>query len=159
MTPVFKERTRKLFCDFPIAESYFAWLAANRAYASNGKGPVSPYLEKQNFEALRSAAGRAKALNRLIRDVLTMVPTESKSVYVLLDRQDWMTDAQLNELWTQINRTARPGARVLFRTGGAQDILPGRDEEASLSQWSYDKQASGTASKTDRSAICGGVHL
>lgn len=27
-----------------------------------------------------------------------------------------MTDVQLNELWSQISRTAAPGARVIFRT-------------------------------------------
>lgn len=157
--PVLKERTRKLFCDFPITENYFAWQAANRAYASDGKGPVPPYLEKQNFEALRNAVGRAKVLNRSVTDVLAMAPTGSKSVYVLLDAQDWMTDSQLNALWTQITRTARPGARVLFRTGGADDILPGRVDHATLRQWRYDKEASETAFKTDRSAIYGGVHL
>ncbi|WP_170328512.1 DUF3419 family protein [Ruegeria arenilitoris] len=157
--PVLKERTRKLFCDFPIAENYFAWQAANRAYAPDGEGPVPPYLEERHFEALRSAAGRAKILNQSITDVLTMAPNGSKSVYVLLDAQDWMTDAQLNALWTQITRTARPGARVLFRTGGADDILPGRVEDATLRQWTYDTEASQTAFKTDRSAIYGGVQL
>jgi S-adenosylmethionine-diacylglycerol 3-amino-3-carboxypropyl transferase len=157
--PILKERTRKLFCDFPIAENYFAWQAANRAYAPDGNGPVPPYLEARHFAALRNAAGRATVRNRSITDVLSLAPNESKSVYVLLDAQDWMTDAQLNALWTQITRTARPGARVLFRTGGADDILPGRIEFMTLRQWTYDKDASETAFKTDRSAIYGGVHL
>ena len=70
-----------------------------------------------------------------------------------------MTDAQLNALWQQITRTAKPGARVLFRTGGKDDILPGRVEDETLRQWSYDAEASQTAFETDRSAIYGGVHL
>ena len=37
-----------------------------------------------------------------------------------------MNDEQLNALWDEITRTAKPGARVLFRTGGIDDILPGR---------------------------------
>jgi len=157
--PVLKERTRKLFCDFPIDENYFAWQAANRAYKANGTGPVPPYLEAQHFEALRDAKDRASILNRSVTEVLSDAPDQSKSVYVLLDAQDWMTDAQLNALWNQVTRTAKPGARVLFRTGGSADILPGRIAEATLSQCQYDAAASQVAFQSDRSAIYGGVHL
>ncbi|MEX0285940.1 MAG: DUF3419 family protein [Paracoccaceae bacterium] len=159
IVPVLKERTRKLFCDFPIGQNYFAWQAANRGHKADGTGPVPPYLEQQHFEALRGAEERTRVLNRSITDVLAGAPSQSKSVYVLLDAQDWMTDAQLNALWDQITRTARPDARVLFRTGGADDILPGRVAAATLGQWHYDAQASRTAFDTDRSAIYGGVHL
>ena len=62
-------------------------------------------------------------------------------------------------MWEQITRTARKGARVLFRTGGTEDILPGRVAPDILSQWSYDADASAEAFRTDRSAIYGGVHL
>ncbi|MGR3369514.1 MAG: DUF3419 family protein [Sagittula sp.] len=157
--PVLRERTRKLFCDFPIGENYFAWQAATRAYKPEGDGPVPPYLEPQHFEALRAAAPRVAVWNRSITDVLAEAPAGSKSVYVLLDAQDWMSDAQLTALWEEITRTARPGARVLFRTGGAADILPGRVPQALLAQWGYDEAASATAFATDRSAIYGGVHL
>ena len=120
---------------------------------------MPPYLEAQNFEALKTAVDRAEIQNRSVTDLLADAPSQSKSVYILLDAQDWMTDAQLNALWQQITRTAKPGARVLFRTGGKDDILPGRVEDETLRQWSYDAEASRTAFETDRSAIYGGVHL
>lgn len=159
IVPVLLERTRKLFCDFPIQQNYFAWQAANRGYNPDGSGPVPPYLERQHFDALRTASDRATIVHGAITDVLAGMPSQSKSVYVLLDAQDWMTDAQLNALWDQISRTARPGARVLFRTGGTDDILPGRVAETTLGHWRYDADASQTAFKSDRSAIYGGVHL
>ncbi|MEO1309138.1 MAG: DUF3419 family protein, partial [Pseudomonadota bacterium] len=77
----------------------------------------------------------------------------------LLDAQDWMTDAQLNALWDQITRTAMSGARVIFRTGGAPDILPGRVVAETLGRWSYDADASTKGFAADRSAIYGGFHL
>ena len=157
--PVLKERTRKLFCDFPISENYFAWQAANRGYKSDGTGPVPPYLEPEHFDAIQSHACRVSVLNRTVTDVLAKADAGSKSVFVLLDAQDWMTDDQLSALWEQITRTATPGARVLFRTGGAPDILPGRVPDAILSRWTYDAEASQVAFATDRSAIYGGVHL
>ena len=157
--PVLKERARKLFCDFPISETYFAWQAASGGYKPEGDGPVPPYLDASNFETVRSMSHRATVLNRSITDVLAEAPARSKSVYILLDAQDWMADEQLASLWKQITRTARPGARVLFRTGGAPDILPGRVPESILDRWTYDAVASKRAFETDRSAIYGGVHL
>jgi len=108
---------------------------------------------------VQRSARRVDVVNGSITDVLAAAPDGSKSVYVLLDAQDWMTDAQLNALWREITRTARPGARVLFRTGGADDILPGRVSDEILAAWRYDPEASAKAFATDRSAIYGGVHL
>lgn len=156
---VLRERTRKLFCDFPIRENYFAWQAANRGYAPEGQGPVPPYLEAQNFETLRANADRVTVLNQSVTEMLAAQPVASKSVYILLDAQDWMSDEQLNDLWREITRTAKPGARVLFRTGGTDDILPGRVAGVILNQWRYDVTASREATVRDRSAIYGGVHL
>lgn len=157
--PVLMERTRKLFCDFPISENYFAWQALTRGYKPDGTGPLPPYLQARNFDTVRAMADRVTVHNRSVTDVLADSPAGSKSVYILLDAQDWMTDAQLAQLWQEITRTAAPGARVLFRTGGQPDILPGRVPADVLDQWRYDPAASDLAFRTDRSAIYGGVHL
>lgn len=157
--PVLRERVRKLMCDFPVRHNYFAWQAFQRGYTKTDNGSVPPYLEPQHFETLRNHAGRVQVLNRSLTDLLGEAPGESKDCYVLLDAQDWMTDAQLNALWGQISRTAKPGARVIFRTGGHQDILPGRVAADILSGWSYDDAASAVGFKNDRSAIYGGFHV
>ncbi|MEL6520690.1 MAG: BtaA family protein [Pseudomonadota bacterium] len=154
---VLRERVRKLACDFPISENYFAWQAFNRAYEKGGSVP--PYLEADNFETLTAAAPRASITNQSVTDMLAAAQGASKSCYVLLDAQDWMTDAQLNALWDQITRTAMSGARVIFRTGGAPDILPGRVVAETLGRWSYDADASTKGFAADRSAIYGGFHL
>ncbi len=79
--------------------------------------------------------------------------------YVLLDAQDWMNDATLTHLWQEITRTARPGARVIFRTAGEATILPGRVPENILSRWRYAAEISRELTQKDRSAIYGGFHL
>jgi S-adenosylmethionine-diacylglycerol 3-amino-3-carboxypropyl transferase len=78
---------------------------------------------------------------------------------VLLDAQDWMSDPQLNELWREITRTARPGARVIFRTAAAADLLPGRVDAGVLRRWRYEAELSRDLARRDRSAIYGGFHL
>ena len=156
--PVLRERVRKLMCDFPVGENYFAWQAFHRGYPADAR-TVPPYLEAARFDAVQAAAGRVTVTNETMTDRLAKAPAGSYSAFVLLDAQDWMTDAQLTALWREITRTARPGARVLFRTGGAPDILPGRVEPETLAHWLYDAAASARAFAADRSAIYGGVHL
>ena len=67
------------------------------------------------------AADRVEVLNRSFTEYLAGCADGSLDRYVLLDAQDWMTDAQLNALWREITRTARPGARVIFRTAARAD--------------------------------------
>lgn len=157
--PVVRERTRRLMCDFPVRDNYFAWQAFARGYDPRPGGARPPYLEAARFEALRAAAPRGSLVNRGLTDRLAELPAGSRDAYLLLDAQDWMTDGQLNALWAEIDRTAAPGARVLFRTGGTPDILPGRLDAAVLRRWRYDADASAAAFAADRSAIYGGVHL
>ena len=92
-------------------------------------------------------------------DLLAERDPASLDAFVLLDAQDWMNNVQLNALWQQITRTARPGARVIFRTGGADDILPGRVAPELLDLWQYQRDTSLACFARDRSAIYGGFHL
>jgi S-adenosylmethionine-diacylglycerol 3-amino-3-carboxypropyl transferase len=159
VVPVLRERTRKLVCDFPVRDNYFLWQAFHRAYAPDTAPSVPPYLQAAHFPIITETADRLRVYNRPMTDMLSARDAASLDAYVLLDAQDWMTEAQLTALWTQITRTARTGARVLFRTGGADDILPGRVPDSILSRWRYDEAESAHAFANDRSAIYGGVHL
>jgi len=120
---------------------------------------ATPYLCSENFEALKARAGRVEVLHRSFTEYLQSQADASLDRYVLLDAQNWMSDAQLNSLWREITRTGRPGARVIFRTAAVPTLLPGRVENDVLSRWRYEAARSETLSKRDRSAIYGGFHL
>jgi S-adenosylmethionine-diacylglycerol 3-amino-3-carboxypropyl transferase len=92
-------------------------------------------------------------------DYLAEQPASSADCFVLLDAQDWMDDATLNALWTQITRTARPGARVIFRTAADEKLLPGRVCDDILRFWTRDDTRSAALHARDRSAIYGAFHL
>ena len=62
-------------------------------------------------------------------------------------------------MWTEITRTARPGARVIFRTAAEDTLLPGRIDNALLKRWRYEAELSRDFTARDRSAIYGGFHL
>jgi S-adenosylmethionine-diacylglycerol 3-amino-3-carboxypropyl transferase len=159
MAAVLRERVEKLACEFSIAENYFAWQAFGRSYSDGGSGPVPPYLEREHFATIRDRADRVEVLNRSFTEYLKSRPPQSLDRYVLLDAQDWMSDAQLNDLWREITRTAKRGARVIFRTAAAPTLLPGRVDDEVLEQWSYEADQSRELTRRDRSAIYGGFHL
>jgi S-adenosylmethionine-diacylglycerol 3-amino-3-carboxypropyl transferase len=159
MADVLSARLEKLACDFALADNYFAWQAFARRYPRPGEGALPPYLEAGNHAVLRRIADRVAVHHTSVGDFLATRPAGSVDRVVLLDAQDWMTDAQLNALWTEITRTAAPGARVIFRTAAAQSLLPGRLSPALLSQWTYREADSRRFHERDRSAIYGGFHL
>ncbi|HEX7875971.1 MAG TPA: DUF3419 family protein [Sphingobium sp.] len=158
MDAVLRARLEKLACGFDLKDNYFAVQAFGRGYAG-GDGPLPPYLQAGHYDAVVDRAGRVDVRHVNFTDFLASQPAGSADRYVLLDAQDWMSDDQLNALWAQITRTARPGARVLFRTAGEPSILPGRVADAVLERWEYQAAASLDYTARDRSAIYGGVHL
>ncbi|WP_187972082.1 DUF3419 family protein [Aquibium microcysteis] len=159
MADVLAERVRKLACDFPLKANYFAWQAFARRYPKPGEAALPPYLEPRNFDAVRAGAARVAVHQTNFTDFLSEKPAASVDRYVLLDAQDWMSDAQLNALWAGITRTAAPGARVIFRTAAVPTLLPGRVSDGTLAQWRYEADASAEFTARDRSAIYGGFHL
>lgn len=152
-------RLSRLACDFPIRENYFAQQAFGRKYLDEMDARLPPYLERENFEMVRSRAHRVEAIHGSLTDFLAKRPDASLDCYVLLDAQDWMDDTQLNALWSLIDRTAAPGARVIFRTAADERLLPGRVADRILSKWRYADVESRELLAKDRSAIYGGFHL
>jgi S-adenosylmethionine-diacylglycerol 3-amino-3-carboxypropyl transferase len=159
MSIILRTRTEKLMCGFSIQENYFAWQAFGGSYAKHGKGPLPPYLQPDHFDKIRSRAGRVEVLNGSFTEYLTSRENKSLDRFVLLDAQDWMTNAQLDMLWKEITRTARPGARVIFRTAAEPTHLPGRIDGALLNRWRYEAEISRNLTERDRSAVYGGFHL
>jgi S-adenosylmethionine-diacylglycerol 3-amino-3-carboxypropyl transferase len=156
---VLSERVERLACGFNITENYFAWQAFGRRYAPGPNPALPPYLERENFGVVRSRSSRVRYVQRSFTDILRDSPAASFDRYALLDAQDWMNDAELTALWSEITRTARPGARVIFRTAAAERLLPGRVLESVLGAWRYEDELSRELTRQDRSSIYGAFHL
>ncbi|MFA5900997.1 MAG: DUF3419 family protein [Hyphomicrobium sp.] len=159
MADVLRGRLERLACDFDLKDNYFAWQAFGRRYADDARAPLPPYLQADSFNKLRKRSGDVSVVHASFTEHLAAQPAASHDAYVLLDAQDWMTDAQLGALWSEISRTAKPGARVIFRTAGEETILPGRVPETILSRFAYDRTRCRELTLKDRSSIYGGFHL
>ncbi|WP_332683519.1 DUF3419 family protein [Bosea sp. (in: a-proteobacteria)] len=156
---VLRGRLERLACDFDLKSNYFAWQAFGQGYGPGPDASVPPYLEQRHFATVRARADRVGYHQGSITAHLAQQPAASCHAYVLLDAQDWMNDAELTALWTQITRTAAPGARVIFRTAADERLLPGRLPEAILAQWHYHEARSREFAARDRSSIYGAFHL
>jgi S-adenosylmethionine-diacylglycerol 3-amino-3-carboxypropyl transferase len=157
MADVLRQRLERLACAFPLSENYFAWQAFGRRYSPSGALP--PYLDPANFLLVRNYASRVSVHHASFTARLAEAPDQSFDRYVLLDAQDWMGHKELTGLWREITRTAKPNARVIFRTAAEPTILPGRVPESILARWHYAADVSRELTRKDRSAIYGGFHL
>ena len=158
MAEVLRQRLERLACEFDLRDNYFAWQAFGRRYSTGGTGPLPPYLQREHYETVKQRAANVSVFHESFTEHLRNSPDDSFDAYVLLDAQDWMTDEQLTDNWTQIARTCRPGGRVIFRTAGEPSILPGRVPEEILSQFDYDDEICREFTRRDRSSIYGGFH-
>lgn len=159
MAASMRERVRRLACDFPIGDNYFAWQAFGRRYDREGMRAVPDYLRPGHFETLRERSDRIRTRLVSMTGFLAGEPPASMDRVVLLDAQDWMTPIQLTALWVQIGRTARPGARVIFRTAGAASPLEKALPPEVLAPWRHEEELGKALFAQDRSAIYGGFHL
>lgn len=156
---VYRERTRRLACDFPIGENYFAWQAFGRRYDTENRKAIPEYLKDENYGTLKANAHRVRTL---VGSVSDRIRSESRNAYnrfVFLDAQDWMNQSTLTFLWRQIAEKGERGSRIVFRTAGAASPVD-RNLPADLrSKFKYHRGRSLELSEQDRASIYGGFHL
>jgi S-adenosylmethionine-diacylglycerol 3-amino-3-carboxypropyl transferase len=156
---LYHDRVRHLACDFDLSDNYFAWQAFGRRYGSDARAPLPPYLQQHNYPAIRARLSRVATHTISMTEWLATQPPESCDRYILLDSVDWMDRPTLTALWRQIRRTARPKARVIFRTAGARSPLEQLLDAGDLDGWRYHAEEGQDFLARDRSAIYGGFHL
>lgn len=159
MADVLKARLKRLACGFPIQDNYFAWQAFGKGYDIENKQAIPRYLSEENYKKIKEVADHVEVHHSSITEFLQSQPPKSFDCYIFLDAQDWMNDEQLNELWKEVVRSAKPGARVIFRTAGEDSPLTSKLSASILKKWDYNPKESIKAVEKDRSSIYGGFHV
>lgn len=157
MHDLLKERARRLACDFPLKDNYFAWQAFNRSYDIAHREAMPRYLKTDQFSTLQAEQHKVHVFHQSMTERLKAMPAKSLNAYLFLDTQDWMDAQQLTELWQEVNRTAMADARVVFRTAGTTSPLEAKLPKALLQNWHTDSLQNELWSREDRSGIYGGV--
>lgn len=159
LVDVYRERTRRLACDFPISENYFAWQAFGRRYDTEERSAIPDYLKAENFEVLKTNIHRVRTVVGSVTEQIRASSRGSFNRFVFLDAQDWMNSATLTDLWQQITEKGEPGSRIIFRTAGSSSPLDKSLPKDLLSKFSYEGELSKQLSTMDRVSIYGGFHL
>lgn len=155
----YRERVKRLACDFPIEDNYFAWQAFGHSYDHAKRQAIPDYLKAENYQLIKEQLHKVETQFGSIIDYLKTQPSHSYDRFVFLDAQDWMNDSVLTELWTEIVRVAKPGTRIIFRTAAANSPLEAALPADLLGRFVYEADESSALFKQDRSAIYGGFHL
>jgi len=156
---LFRERMRRLACDFPVNENCFAWQAFGRSYDCGGRTAVPEYLQEADYQKLKASAGKITTELCSITDYLLRLGKNSLDRFSFLDAQDWMAPEQIEELWRQIARVGRPGTRIVFRTASNKSPIEEALPPRFLRRFTYEKNLSEEMYRRDRSAIYGGYHV
>jgi len=149
-----RSRVDRVFTTIPIADNYF-W----RVYMNGRYSPecCPNYLKEENFERLRERCSRIRLHSMSLADFLAQ-NRGPFSVYVLLDHMDWLTNSKklLYREWRRILETARPGARIIYRSGGASfDHVPAFARR----RIEYRPDIAGALHERDRVGTYGSFHL
>ncbi len=155
----YRERAKRLACDFPIDDNYFAWQAFARKYDTEDRKAIPEYLQKDHFDALKSDAHRVRTAIGSVTDEIRSNPHGTFNRFVFLDAQDWMNAAVMTDLWQQIAEKGEPGSRIIFRTAAAASPLPRNLPPELLARFTYQSELSKELFKQDRASIYGGFHF
>jgi S-adenosylmethionine-diacylglycerol 3-amino-3-carboxypropyl transferase len=156
---IYRERVKRLACDYPIQENYFAWQAFARKYDTENRKAVPEYLKEENFEVLKSNANRLTTKIGSVIDEIKNSEMGAFNRFVFLDAQDWMNTETMTDLWSAIAEKAESGSRIIFRTASAASPLEMNLTAELRRKFSYEKDLSAELFKQDRASIYGGFHL
>jgi len=105
-----------------LRENYFWSVYLNGSYSRES---CPRYLQPESF--LRLKAGLVENIRSFTGTVTECLARETEPItaFVLLDHMDWLAPHPrlLEEEWAGIFRMAGPGARVIFRSGGADELF------------------------------------
>jgi S-adenosylmethionine-diacylglycerol 3-amino-3-carboxypropyl transferase len=158
LNEVLYARLLRLIDGHPNETNYFAWQALHRGYPGPGDRCLPPYLQRGQFERMRSGAGLIIPVHANLRLFLESLPAREVDAVVLLDSQDWMAPDEIRALWNAIDRSGSDSVSVIFRTAGAASPLESPELAPLLQTWRRDEKRSAIGFQQDRSGIYGGFH-
>ncbi|MCI5064828.1 BtaA family protein, partial [bacterium] len=156
---LYRSRVKRLACNFPIQENYFAWQALARTYNTSEQRALPLYLQERHYHGVKSRLERITTQLTTTVQFLEHSSPRSLNAFVFLDSQDWMTSEQMTAQWSAVAAAGEQGARVIFRTAGKSSPIETALPPELRSRFQYHEQLSRELYEEDRSAVYGGFHL
>jgi S-adenosylmethionine-diacylglycerol 3-amino-3-carboxypropyl transferase len=147
----FYNRSKKAFRTLPVKGNYFLSLYLMGKYRNDQEVPA--YLKKENYDIIKSRIDRIRIHTAEAQSWLDSMPQGSIDCFALSNICELMSEKDTRQLFTAVTKTARDGARIIFR-----NLMIPREPPAELqNQIVKDEMLSRKIYENDRSFVYGKV--
>ena len=109
----FYNRSRKAFRDIPIEKNYFLSLYLLGKF--NNFNEVPDYLREENYKTIKSRIDRIKIITGEAQQWIDTMPDQFIDCFALSNICELMSEQETHTLFAAVQRTAKNGAKVIFR--------------------------------------------
>jgi S-adenosylmethionine:diacylglycerol 3-amino-3-carboxypropyl transferase len=125
----FRARANHTLTELCVRDNYFLHQMLNGLYPVHEPRGVPPYLSEAGGRAISSATDSLTLVDGSVTEYLRSVSDATISGFALSNICEWLSPAAIDELFREVVRTARPGARLCFRNFVGWTEVPDRWRE------------------------------
>jgi S-adenosylmethionine:diacylglycerol 3-amino-3-carboxypropyl transferase len=122
----FQRLLEHALCDIPVRTNYFLHQMLTGAYPARVRGGVPPYLEQTGSEILRTRLDALELVDAGYAEHLATLEESSVDAMAISNICEWLDPGSIDNLFEQIVRVAKPGARFCFRNFVGHTEVPAR---------------------------------
>ena len=126
----FRQLLQHALCDVPVRDNYFLHQMLRGTYPSAVQNGIPPYLERTRREVLRSRLDQLELVDGGYAEYLATCPDSSVDALAISNICEWLDARGIDELFEQVVRVAKPGARFCFRNFVGHTEVPERFRSA-----------------------------
>ena len=113
-------------CDVPVRSNYFLHQILRGTYPTRVPNGVPPYLERTGREVVRAKLDSLRLVDGGYAEYLAGCPDSSVDALAISNICEWLDTGGIDQLFEQIVRVAKPGARFCFRNFVGHTEIPPR---------------------------------
>ena len=145
----FRRLLEHAICEVPVRTNYFLHQMLSGTYPTRVAGGVPPYLDRSRREYLRSRLDCLELVDGGYAEYLATCEEDSVDAFALSNICEWLDARGIDDVFEQVVRVARPGARVCYRNFVGHTGIPERFRSSVIE----DVAAGQEAIKGDRSCL------
>ena len=122
----FRRSAEHALVGLPVRDNYFLHHMLRERYPVDVDGGVPPYLSPAGYDTIAGTSRQFTLADASMTEYLRTLPDASVSVFSLSNICEWLAPNDVEQLFTEIVRTATAGARLCFRNFVGWTEVPAR---------------------------------
>ncbi|HVF40837.1 MAG TPA: DUF3419 family protein [Gemmatimonadaceae bacterium] len=111
----FQRLLEHALCDVPVSTNYFLHHMLNGTYPAATPGGLPPYLDRTANQAIETGLSGLELVDGAFQEYLSLCGDSSVDAIAMSNICEWLPPGEVDGLFAEVIRVARPGARVCFR--------------------------------------------